>query len=133
MRMDRFANLTKEQRRLLSAILDLDRLTVLKTLVGEPKYISQIAELLDADRMTVSYHLCVLLDAGLVQSEYKIIGKKGKAGKYYEVVWEKLTEATVLLAETFPYMKPSVPGDAWGQLTKVADKQIERLGFKTKA
>jgi DNA-binding transcriptional ArsR family regulator len=59
----------KHCARLLRAIADPERLRIIRCLSNGPKNVSEIAALLDAPLVTVSHHLGVLRQAGLVEDE----------------------------------------------------------------
>ncbi len=70
------------------ALLDLlgcaTRRRMLELLSERPRFVSEIAELLDVGRKAVIDHLSSLEDAGLVVSTERPI-KKGRPRKYYEI------------------------------------------------
>ncbi len=84
--------------RLIEVILHKKRCKLLETLKGEKKYISELARTTGLTRSTVCYHLDILQDMGIVESEYVLLnnpqkGTKGKVGNFYKLNEEKLQEA----------------------------------------
>lgn len=98
-------SLEPEQRRIVDAVLDLERIKLITALFErQPMYLSEIAKTVEIERATLAYHLGVLERAGLVSSEYKILQtpkSKGKAARYYtldiEKMWRALAEVGKLL------------------------------------
>jgi len=55
---------------------------------GEPMFIAQIADAINADHKLVSFHLMMMLKHGLVEGEWKVSSlprSRGKAVKYYKL------------------------------------------------
>ena len=89
----------------LDALLQRNRLEIIAKLLEEPTYTSELARKLELDRTTLTYHLDVLKKAGLVKQEYKVLKKPnpvGKAGSFYEVDVEKLSDAIEELRKLLP-------------------------------
>ena len=61
--------------------------------MDEKKYISELARTTGLTRPTVCYHLDILQDMGIVESEYIMLnnphnpksGTKGKVGRFYKL------------------------------------------------
>jgi DNA-binding transcriptional ArsR family regulator len=88
--------------KLTHALLNEKRVGIVTTLLSEPTYISKLEKRLKIDRSTVCYHLNILEEVGLVQSEYKILEaahSKGRAGRTYSVNRGKLKEAIKAIEE----------------------------------
>lgn len=69
-------------------VMESARWKIMENLQENPKYIGQIAKDLNLDRSNVAYHLSVLEQNGLVNSEYKILvppHSPGKAARFYSV------------------------------------------------
>ena len=54
---------------LLRAVGEVDRLRIIQNLRDGPKYVGQLAELLDLDIVNVSHHLGILRRMGIVRNE----------------------------------------------------------------
>lgn len=82
-------NLTNQ----LYVIMQPIRLKIVRLLEEskDPLYIEQIAEKIEEDRRTVSFHLATLAENGFVEGDYQIIQKPsanpgmGRAGKFYRL------------------------------------------------
>jgi predicted transcriptional regulator len=69
----------------LSALANPHRLQIIKALVNETNYVSQLAREIGISRPLLIMHLKKLEDAGLVRSRLELSGD-GKAMRYYEVM-----------------------------------------------
>lgn len=69
----------------LSALANPHRLQIIKALVNETNYVSQLAREIGISRPLLIMHLKKLEDAGLVKSNLELSGD-GKAMRYYEVI-----------------------------------------------
>ena len=90
---------TKEDE-LMKAMAQKERRSIIEHILKEHMNISDLARTTNLDRATVSYHLGVLEDVGLVESEYEMIKKPasmGKIGRYYRVKPDRLTEAAEIM------------------------------------
>jgi DNA-binding transcriptional ArsR family regulator len=90
---------TKEDE-LMKAMAQKERRSIIEHILKQHMNISELARTTSLDRATVSYHLGVLEDAGLVVSEYEMIKKPasmGKIGRYYRVKPDRLTEAAEIM------------------------------------
>src|SRR5437899_9090333 len=73
---------------LARALIQEERLRMVRILQRGKKNISELADETKLDRATVSYHLAVLEKNGIVASRYEMLREprsKGKIGRYYEV------------------------------------------------
>src|SRR6266571_6691161 len=73
---------------LARALIQEERLRMVRILQRGKKNISELAGETKLDRATVSYHLAVLEKNGIVASRYQMLKEprsKGKIGRYYEV------------------------------------------------
>jgi predicted transcriptional regulator len=70
---------------ILSALANPHRLQIIKALVNETNYVSQLAREIGISRPLLIIHLKKLEDAGLVKSRLEL-SEDGKAMRYYEVV-----------------------------------------------
>src|SRR2546422_4762825 len=99
-------SLEAEPRKLVDAVLDLERLKLITALFERPPmYLSEIAKTVEIDRATLAYHLGVLERAGLVSSEYKILQQpksKGKAARYYTLNTQKIRQALAEVGNLLP-------------------------------
>ncbi len=69
-------------------VMEPTRWKIMNSLHGSSKYIGQIATNITSDRSNVAYHLSILEQNGLVNSEYRILvppHSKGKAARFYSV------------------------------------------------
>ncbi|MCC6259724.1 MAG: winged helix-turn-helix transcriptional regulator [Anaerolineales bacterium] len=82
----------------LSALANPHRLQIIKALVNETNYVSQLAREIGISRPLLIMHLKKLEDAGLVKSNLELSGD-GKAMRYYEVVDFKLQITPVSIAK----------------------------------
>lgn len=90
---------TKEDD-LIKAMAQKERRLIINHILKQHMNISDLARVTNLDRATVSYHLGVLEQVGLVDSEYEMIkppASMGKIGRYYRVKPEKLKEAAEIL------------------------------------
>lgn len=55
--------------RICQALADPKRILILYTLAGGPRYVNELVDELDLPQPTVSRHLAILREKGLVQSE----------------------------------------------------------------
>jgi len=93
-------------------VMEPTRATILKSLLSNAKYISELAGDIKLDRSSVAYHLSVLEQNNLVSSEYRILVEphsKGKAARVYSVnleLYKKIINGieTTLL----PKFKPTI-------------------------
>jgi predicted transcriptional regulator len=79
------ALLSSDLLEVLSALANPHRLQIIKALVNETNYVSQLAREIGISRPLLIIHLKKLEDAGLVKSRLELSGD-GKAMRYYEVV-----------------------------------------------
>jgi len=73
---------------LARALIQEERLRMVRILQRGKKNISELADETKLDRATVSYHLAVLEKNGIVASRYEMLREprsKGKIGRYYEI------------------------------------------------
>ncbi|KPJ53019.1 MAG: hypothetical protein AMJ37_01950 [Dehalococcoidia bacterium DG_18] len=94
---------------LAHVIVEPSRWKIIKSLIKDPKYISQIASSTESERATVSYHLGVLEKYGLVSSEYKILNKpqsKGTAARVYHINIDTLLSALDEVEKILPEIRP---------------------------
>jgi DNA-binding transcriptional ArsR family regulator len=73
---------------LARALIQKERLRMVRILQKGRKNISELAEETKLDRATVSYHLSILEKNGIVASQYEMLREprsKGKIGRYYEI------------------------------------------------
>src|SRR5437667_10554951 len=73
---------------LARALIQEERLRMVRILQRGKKNISELADETKLDRATVSYHLAVLEKNGIVASRYEMLREprsKGKVGRYYEI------------------------------------------------
>lgn len=86
-----------EKSELVEAIANENRLSILKCIINEPHYISQIVEQTKLSRPTVCFHLNVLEKANVVKSEYQVLepphSPSGKAARFYTVNKPELDRA----------------------------------------
>jgi DNA-binding transcriptional ArsR family regulator len=85
---------------LMKAMAQKERRSIIDHILKQHMNISDLARTTGLDRATVSYHLGVLEQAGLVDSEYEMIkppASMGKIGRYYRVKPEKLKEAAEIM------------------------------------
>ena len=93
--------------RLIEVLLHEKRKKLIETLMGEKKYISDLARTTGLTRPTVCYHLDILQESGFVESEYVLLnnphtpqkGTKGKVGRFYKLNEEKLQEAVKIIRD----------------------------------
>ena len=69
----------------LAALANPHRLQIIRALLNETNYVSQLAREIGISRPLLIMHLKKLEDAGLVRSKLELSGD-GKAMRYYEVV-----------------------------------------------
>lgn len=69
----------------LSALANPHRLQIIKALVNQTNYVSQLAREIGISRPLLIIHLKKLEDAGLVKSRLEL-SEDGKAMRYFEVV-----------------------------------------------
>ncbi len=98
---------------LARALIQEERLRMVRILQRGKKNISELAGETKLDRATVSYHLAVLEKNGIVASRYEMLREprsKGKIGRYYEVNKGTLAKAFQALdrlrAEIEPELSP---------------------------
>ncbi len=98
--------LESEQRKIVDAVLDVERLKLAKILLrGKPMYLTEISKESGMDRATLAYHLGVLERVGILRSEYRILQEprsKGKAARYYSLNMKKWEEAVKTIRELVP-------------------------------
>jgi DNA-binding transcriptional ArsR family regulator len=85
---------------LMKAMAQKERRSIIDHILKQHMNISDLARATGLDRATVSYHLGVLEQVGLVDSEYEMIeppASMGKIGRYYRVKPEKLKEAAEIM------------------------------------
>jgi DNA-binding transcriptional ArsR family regulator len=81
---------------LARALIQEERLRMVRILQRGKKNISELAAGTRLDRATVSYHLAILEKNGIVASRYEMLREprsKGKIGRYYEVNKRTLAKA----------------------------------------
>ena len=89
-------------------VMEPTRADILKSLLKESKYISQLAGDIDLDRSNVAYHLSVLEQNNLVSSEYQILvppHSKGKAARVYSINVKLYKEFIAGIEKLLPQMK----------------------------
>ena len=95
---------------MVRAVSQDERVEILRQLqVLKKMNVSQLAEITSLDRATVSYHLGILEEAGIVSSKYEIVQpphSMGKVGRYYTVNPEGLEKALMTLDELVKSLKP---------------------------
>jgi predicted transcriptional regulator len=74
----------QELLEILSALANPHRLQIIKALVNETNYVSQLAREIGISRPLLIMHLKKLEDAGLVTSRLEL-SEDGKAMRFYEV------------------------------------------------
>jgi DNA-binding transcriptional ArsR family regulator len=87
---------TESELELARAIIQEQRLGIINNLLQEKKNVSQLADLTDLDRATVSYHLDILEKNNIVTSDYIMITEphsKGKVGRFYSINQKVLAKA----------------------------------------
>lgn len=90
---------TKEDE-LVKAMAQKERRSIIENILKQHMNISDLSRATSLDRATVSYHLGVLEDVGLVESEYEMLKKPasmGKIGRYYRVKPDRLKEAAEVM------------------------------------
>ena len=70
---------TKEDE-LMKAMAQKERRSIIEHILKQKMNISELARATNLDRATVSYHLGVLEDVGLVESEYEMLKKPASMG-----------------------------------------------------
>jgi predicted ArsR family transcriptional regulator len=82
----------EELANLLYILMQPTRQKIVKLLrSSEPLYIEQIAEKINEDRRSVSFHLATLAENGIVEGEYRLIENatknpgRGRGGKFYKL------------------------------------------------
>ncbi len=86
-------------------VMEPTRWKIMNSLYDTPKYIGQIATDITSDRSNVAYHLSILEQNGLLDSEYRILEpphSKGKAARFYSVNTRVYTEFLKELEELLP-------------------------------
>src|SRR3989442_6763859 len=81
---------------LARALIQEERLRMVRILQRGKKNISELADETKLDRATVSYHLAVLEKNGIVGSRYEMLREprsKGQIGRYYGINKGVLAEA----------------------------------------
>lgn len=101
--------------RLIEVILHEKRMKIIETLIGEKKYISELARTTGLTRSTVCYHLGILQDSGFVESEYVLLnipheGTKGKVGNFYKLNMEKLQGALNIIQDVVLTLQKEAEG-----------------------
>jgi DNA-binding transcriptional ArsR family regulator len=90
---------TKEDE-LMKAMAQKERRSIIEHILKQHMNISDLARATNLDRATVSYHLGVLEDVGLAESEYEMLKKPasmGKIGRFYRVKPDRLKEAAEIM------------------------------------
>lgn len=90
-------------------IMEPTRAKVIESLFDSPKYIGEIAKHVSLDRSNVAYHLSILEQNNLVNSEYKILvppKSKGTAVRVYSINIEHYLEVLKGIEEVLPKMRP---------------------------
>lgn len=85
---------------LIGAMAQRERRLIVELILKQRMNISDLARATNLHRATVSYHLGVLEQVGLVDSEYEMIrspASKGKIGRYYSAKPERLKEAAKII------------------------------------
>jgi DNA-binding transcriptional ArsR family regulator len=93
------AAVTKEDE-LMKAMTQKERRSIIEHILKQHMNISDLARATNLDRATVSYHLGVLEDVGLAESEYEMLKKPasmGKIGRFYRVKPDRLKEAAEIM------------------------------------
>ncbi|HVB11911.1 MAG TPA: ArsR family transcriptional regulator [Nitrososphaerales archaeon] len=97
---------TSEHVNLIDAIFTKERLMIIEVLKTKgKKNISELSRLTNIDRTSMTHHLGILKNYGIVTSKYEQLpsGKlKGKFGKYYELNNEKYEEAKKIVYSKLP-------------------------------
>ena len=94
--------LLEGEYKLINIITSPSRLQILIELSrGKSMYVTELSQTLKMDRSTVSYHLSILEEAGLVRSYYKVLGghSPNKVGRFIELNEPKIGEAIKALGE----------------------------------
>jgi predicted transcriptional regulator len=84
----------------LSALANPHRLQIIKALVNETNYVSQLAREIGISRPLLIMHLKKLEDAGLVRSRLELSGD-GKAMRYYEVMDFNIQLTPAFISKTY--------------------------------
>ena len=105
----------EDSSRFIEIILHEKRRKLIATLIGERKYISDLARITGLTRPTVCYHLGRLEDSGFVESEYIMLdnpqkGTKGKVGRFYKLNEEKLQDALNSIQEVILTLQKEAEG-----------------------
>jgi DNA-binding transcriptional ArsR family regulator len=85
---------------LMKAMAQKERRSIIDHILRQHMNISDLSRATGLDRATVSYHLGVLEQVGLVDSEYEMINppaSMGKIGRYYRVKPGNLKEAAKIM------------------------------------
>lgn len=89
--------------KLRHSLLNETRVGIVSHLLGKPQNISDLEkQLKDTNRSTICYHLNILEDVGILESEYKILEaaqSKGRAARIYSINHDKLSEAIQAIEE----------------------------------
>jgi DNA-binding transcriptional ArsR family regulator len=94
------SNKAAKEDELVKAMAQKERRSIIENILKEHMNISDLSRATELDRATVSYHLGVLEDVGLVESEYEMLKKPasmGKIGRYYRVKPDRLKEAAEIM------------------------------------
>lgn len=78
---------------LCQSLADPTRILILYSLAGGPKYVTELADMLEASQPTISRHLKILRDRGLVH------GTRDGNTVYYELADRRIIAALDLLRE----------------------------------
>ena len=101
------------------------RKDILLSLAKKSKYLSEIAEEIDKKPQTVDFHLTVLSEIGLVESEW-LEGKK-----YYQIkdpkILDSLKDQKSIPAGFRPKPPHEIMLDAWVDISKKLDRIEEKL------
>ncbi|TLX93715.1 MAG: winged helix-turn-helix transcriptional regulator [Thaumarchaeota archaeon] len=95
---------------LARALIQEERLRMVRILQRGKKNISELADETKLDRATVSYHLAVLEKNGIVASRYEMLREprsKGKVGRYYKINKAILAKAFLALERLREEIEPT--------------------------
>lgn len=82
--------------KLRHSLLNSSRVSIISRLLPKAQNISDLVKQLSLDRSTICYHLNILEDVGILQSDYVILKgaqSKGRAGRIYSINHDRLGEA----------------------------------------
>jgi predicted transcriptional regulator len=90
----------QELLEILSALANPHRLQIIKALVNETNYVSQLAREIGISRPLLIMHLKKLEDAGLVTSRLEL-SEDGKAMRFYEVADFDISLSPRFISQTY--------------------------------